>query len=269
MSHLLDHVFGDLDSYFTLSKMSMSFYLSMLWEILTGFAVVIAYLRFTGRTQFSQMNAIDLIGNFIIGGVIGCALFSPSITFMTYLVALVLSVMVLGVLNYLYLHVDFFHRVTVGNPIPVIRDGKFLMKPILSAATKVDVLNVTSQLNLQGIFCFNEVAYAQLEPNGALTVTKNRQEIPAVTIIYEGTIRKDALEAVEKTSEDLLADFKKYGIESEKEIFLAEYAHNGFRYICLDGHVFPKAANPEMVGGRHLLAEVKAEEKDSFSSAGL
>ncbi|KMQ93640.1 membrane protein [Lasius niger] len=88
------------------------------------------------------MNAIDLIGNFIIGGVIGCALFSPTITFMTYLVALLLSVIVLGTLNYLYLHVDFFHRITSGNPIPVIRDG---------------------------IFCFNEVAYAQLEPNGALT----------------------------------------------------------------------------------------------------
>ncbi|QCE33184.1 DUF421 domain-containing protein [Acetobacteraceae bacterium] len=246
MSHLLDNVLHGLDVYFTLSKTNLSFYLSMLWEILTGFAVVIAYLRFTGRTQFAQMNAIDLIGNFIIGGVIGCALFSPSITFMTYLVALVLSVLVLGILNYLYLHIDFFHRVTVGNPIPVIRDGKFLMKPLLSRASKVDVLNVTSQLNLQGIFCFNEVAYAQLEPNGALTVTKNKAEIPAVTVIYQGSIRKESLENLEKTEEELLADMKKYGIAHEKDIFLAEYAHNGFRYICLDGHVFPKAASSQV-----------------------
>ncbi|KMQ88759.1 membrane protein [Lasius niger] len=123
----------------------------------------------------------------------------------------------LGTLNYLYLHSDFFHHATIGDPIPVIKDGKFLMKSILSKNSKVDILNITSQLNLQGILSFTDVAYAQIEPDGSLTATLDKEKMPAVVVIYAGGIRTEALNAIDKTAEDLIKDMKKHNIEKLNE----------------------------------------------------
>ncbi|QCE32834.1 DUF421 domain-containing protein [Acetobacteraceae bacterium] len=214
-------------------------YLFLSAELFAGFAVVMAYLRYTGRTQFMQMNAIDMIGSFILGGLLG-GIFSSSMSFYDYIVSLVLSVWMLGTLNYLYLHSDFFHHATVGDPIPVIKDGKFLMESILAKNTKVDILNITSQLNLKGILSFRDVAYAQIEPDGSLTVVMEQGELPAMVIVYAGGIRDEALKIIGKTVGDLFADMKIHRIDSINDIFLAEYVRGSFRYICKTGHAFPQ-----------------------------
>ncbi|KMQ89623.1 membrane protein [Lasius niger] len=185
------------------------------------------------------MNAIDLIGNFILGGVIGGALYDRNMYMATYIAALLLSVGVLSIFNYLYRHYRPFYTATVGNPIPIIKNGKFLMEPILAHNSRVDLLNVASQLNLQGIFSFSEVAYAQIEPNGALTATCESKRIPAAAVIYQGEFRDSVLEAIDKTREDVLADMAKYGLDDVEDIFLGEHSTDGFVYVCMNGRVVP------------------------------
>ncbi|QCE34789.1 DUF421 domain-containing protein [Acetobacteraceae bacterium] len=214
------------------------YYFTMFVKLVFGFAIILTYLRYTGRTQFSQMNAIDLIGNFIMGGVVGGGLYSPSC--LSFFVALFLSVFVLFCVNYLYLKTDLFYRVTIGTPIPIIRDGHFLMDVITARNSNIDILNVASQLNLQGIFSFSEVAYAQLEPNGSLTVTCDEKCVPATVVIYHGIVRSNALASIEKTEEELEKDMKSYGISDPSQIFLAEYGSNGFIFITTVGKVFPR-----------------------------
>ncbi|QCE33036.1 DUF421 domain-containing protein [Acetobacteraceae bacterium] len=232
-------MFHPLENTFRHILTHIDFYFSMLLKLLAGFSIILAYLRISGRTQFSQMNAIDLIGNFILGGVIGGALYDRNMYLVTYLAALLLSVGVLSVFNYLYRHYSHFYAVAIGNPIPIIKNGKFLMEPILAHNSRVDLLNVASQLNLQGIFSFSEVAYAQIEPNGALTATCESKRIPAAAIIYQGEFRESVLKSLDKTKEDVLNDMAKYGLEDVEDIFLGEYGNDGFVYICMNGRVIP------------------------------
>ncbi|QCE34588.1 DUF421 domain-containing protein [Acetobacteraceae bacterium] len=213
-------------------------YLLLFLELTTGFAIVMSYLRYTGRTQFSQMNAIDAIGNFILGGLLG-GIFSDSVGFIDYLMSLILSVGILCVLNYLYLHSDFFHKATIGDPIPVIKDGRFIMRSFLANNSKVDILNVISQLNLQGIFSFSDVAYAQMEPDGSITATLDKSRVPAIVVIYAGGVRLEVLEHINKTEQDLLEDMRKNNIENLNDVFLGEYSKGTFRYICRNGRSYP------------------------------
>lgn len=48
----------------------MEYYGWVLLKFLTGFVIVITHLNLSGKTQLSQMTPVDLIGNFVIGGII-------------------------------------------------------------------------------------------------------------------------------------------------------------------------------------------------------
>ena len=48
----------------------MNFYMLVFVKFIIGFAVVIFYFNQSGKTQLSQMTPIDLIGNFILGGLL-------------------------------------------------------------------------------------------------------------------------------------------------------------------------------------------------------
>ncbi|QDH15068.1 DUF421 domain-containing protein [Oecophyllibacter saccharovorans] len=257
----------------------MMFYLWTLLKLLTGFGFVLAYLNLSGRTQFSQMNAIDLIGNFILGGVIGGVLYTDAIAYHTYVAVLAMSILVLMGLNMLCRRFHLFRNVTIGRPIPIIRNGHFLVRNIEDQNNRVDILNVASQLNLQGIFSFDEVAYAQIEPNGSLTVTCDPNRIPAPIVICNGLIRETELEEVGQSREELLADMEKLGIPSPEDVLLAEYRYypaspgvlhdsgaspmaGHFHYVCMNGDVLPHAA-PERISPQSVAPATP------FKSAGL
>jgi uncharacterized membrane protein YcaP (DUF421 family) len=57
----------------------------------------------------------------------------------------------------------------IGQPIPIIKKGRFLVENISDNKNKIDILNVSSQLHAKGIHSFQEIYYAQIEPNGQIT----------------------------------------------------------------------------------------------------
>ncbi|WP_404825877.1 YetF domain-containing protein, partial [Pectobacterium quasiaquaticum] len=47
-------------------------------------------------------------------------------------------------------NIYFFRSVSIGDPIPIIKKGQFLMENILQKKNKIDIINVASQLHAQG-----------------------------------------------------------------------------------------------------------------------
>lgn len=61
----------------------MIFYGLVVIKFLIGFFVVIAYFNLSGKSQISQLSPIDLIGNFILGGIIGGVIYSDTIAILS------------------------------------------------------------------------------------------------------------------------------------------------------------------------------------------
>lgn len=221
----------------------MMFFVWMFIKLITGLAFVIAYLNISGRSQFSQMNAIDLIGNFILGALIGGVLYSNDIPFYQYVTALFIGICMLLILNFFCRKFNMFRNLTIGRAIPIIKNGRFLMKNILDKGNKIDMLNIASQINLQGIHSFDEIQYAQIEPNGSVTAICDKDKLPSLIVCYQGAIRQEDLEEIEKTKEELLADMKKNGIDDPEDVFLGEFCRGQFKYICNDGRVRPHSTD--------------------------
>lgn len=214
----------------------MFYYELTLLKLLIGFLVLIAHLNISGKTQLSQMTPIDFIGNFVLGGIIGGVIYSDTIPVSQYLIILFLGVALISGLNYVSKHFTSVRAFTIGDPLPIIRNGKFIMDNILKRRNKVDILTITSQLHAQGINSFQEVKYAQIEPNGQLSViTKNRLMF-SVILIKHGEIRGYGLEMIEKDHHWLEQHLKDHDIKLD-QIFLAEFWDSELIFYLREGEV--------------------------------
>lgn len=214
----------------------MEYYGFVLVKFIIGFIIVITHLNFSGKTQLSQMTPVDFIGNFVLGGVIGGVIYSDTIPLYQYIIVLFIGVGLITLLNAISKHFYLFRAVSIGDPIPIIKKGQFLMDNILKKKNKIDIINVTSQLHAQGINSFQKINYAQIEPNGQLTVICEDTDMPSVIVAKDGKPRKYGLTEIEKDEDWLSTEISRYGIQM-KNIFLAEFWRGNLMFVLKDGTV--------------------------------
>lgn len=214
----------------------MEYYGYTLIKFIIGFIIVITHLNLSGKTQLSQMTPVDFIGNFVLGGIIGGVIYSDSIPMYQYVIVLFIGVFLISLLNALSKRIHFFRSITIGQPLPIIKKGRFLIDVITSKRNKIDILNVSSQLHAQGIHSFQEVIYAQIEPNGQITVVCDGAKMPSVIVMKDGKARNVELNEIEKDEAWLTCKLKDAGIDKE-EVFLAEFWNGKISFILKNGDV--------------------------------
>ncbi|SFN52705.1 Uncharacterized membrane protein YcaP, DUF421 family [Izhakiella capsodis] len=214
----------------------MEYYGYVLVKFIIGFVIVITHLNLSGKTQLSQMTPIDFIGNFVLGGIIGGVIYSDVIPLYQYTLVLLIGVGLISLLNAISKHVHFFRSVTIGQPIPIIKKGKFLIETISNKKNKIDILNVSSQLHTQGIHSFQEIVYAQIEPSGQITAVCEGSAMPSVIIMKDGKAREHALSEIEKDVRWLKDEMKKVSVNGE-DVFIAEFWSGRVTFILNDGEI--------------------------------
>nr|WP_314263522.1 YetF domain-containing protein [uncultured Moellerella sp.] len=215
----------------------MEYYLFVILKFIIGFSIVITHMNISGKTQLSQMTPIDFIGNFVLGGVIGGVIYTDSIPLYQYVILLIIGVCFISLLNYFSKKFNFFRSVTIGNPIPIIKNGNFMMDNFLKKENKIDIINITSRLRSQGIHSYQEIYYAQIEPDGQLTVVCDKSKMPSVVIMSNGSMRHSELEQIEKDEDWLKQEMKKQNIDNADDIFLAEYWNDQVNFVMKDGKI--------------------------------
>ena len=163
-------------------------------------------LRTTNRCQLAQMTPVDLIGNFVMGGIIGGVIYNQDITTVQFIIVLAIwQLLVLGV-NALRIHTESGQKMIVGRPTPVVIKGKYLQDKF--ELLGLDIADFATLSRIQGVHSLYDIWNAQIEPNGQAT---------------NGTMDTGALEMMEKDEGWLKNELHKRGYESYKDIFFAEW----------------------------------------------
>lgn len=204
-----------------------------------GFTIILTHLNLSGKTQLSQMTPVDFIGNFVLGGIIGGVIYSDAIPLSQYIVVLLIGVSMISLINWISKHIRLIRKVTIGNPITIIKDGRFQMDTLKEKQNKIDIFNILSQMHTQGIHSFQEVYYAQIEPNGQLTIICNRAQMPSIILMKEQTLYHDELQKIDKDETWLQAELNKLQIQDESQIFLVEFWDGKIHVILQDGTMIP------------------------------
>ncbi|WOE33377.1 MULTISPECIES: DUF421 domain-containing protein [unclassified Acinetobacter] len=213
------------------------FYTFLLIKLIIGFIIVIFHLSISGKTQLSQLTPIDFVGNFILGGIIGGIIYNDNISFLQYILVLIIGVFLISLFNYLTRKFDILQKIAVGDPIPIIENKKFIISNINKNKNKIDILNISSLIHIQGINSFNQIYYAQIEPNGQLSVILNPNEKPSKILINNGCIKSTSLNQIYKDEDWLISKIKDINLDI-KDIYLLEYSENGIFIVDQDGETY-------------------------------
>ena len=178
----------------------------------------------SGKGNLAPTSAMDQVQNYVLGGIIGGVIYSPSVTIFQFVVVLAIWAFLIIGLRKLKTKSLAFRRFIDGAPVIVINRGQIDIAACKKA--KITAHDLAFKLHKEGVYYIRDVKRAVLEQNGELIIVMAGEENPKYPIITDGIIQKNVLEDVDKTEEWLLEELQKQGYNSASEVFLAEY-HSG------------------------------------------
>jgi len=178
-------------------------------------------IKIAGKGNLAPTSASDQVQNYVLGGIIGGVIYSPSISILQYLnILLIWIILVLG-MKWLKTNNSYFKKMIDGQPTTIIKKGKIDIEATRKAGLTAQ--DVAFKLRTQGVYSIQKVKRAVLEQNGQLIIIQQGEENPKYPVITDGTIQHSTLESIDKTEEWLTDKLKELGHEDISKIFIAEY----------------------------------------------
>lgn len=200
------------------------FYLDVFLKLLLGLLALALIINKSGKGNLAPTSAMDQVQNYVLGGIIGGVIYSPSVTIFQFVIVLAIWAFLIIGLRKLKTKSLAFRRFIDGAPVIVINRGQIDIAACKKA--KITAHDLAFKLRKEGVYYIRDVKRAVLEQNGELIIVMAGEENPKYPIITDGIIQKNVLEDVDKTEEWLLEELQKQGYNSASEVFLAEY-HSG------------------------------------------
>jgi len=195
------------------------FYLNVFLKLLLGLLALALIINKSGKGNLAPTSAMDQVQNYVLGGIIGGVIYSPSVTIFQFVVVLAIWAFLIIGLRKLKTKSLAFRRFIDGAPVIVINRGQIDI--VACKKAKITAHDLAFKLRKEGVYYIRDVKRAVLEQNGELIIVMAGEENPKYPIITDGIIQKNVLEDVDKTEEWLLEELQKQGYNNASEVFLA------------------------------------------------
>jgi len=198
-------------------------------------AVIIFFLtKLLGKKQISQLSFFDYIVGITIGSTVADISLDIEKNFMGGIISLVIFVMIAYFISILTMKNIKARRFFTGVPTVLVEKGKIIESGLKKA--KLDVNELLAEARIEGYFDLEEIDYALMEINGAISflpkekykpVTKKDMKIKCnkggltVNGIIDGVYMKNNMTAIGKDEKWLNRELKIQGYEDYDDILLA------------------------------------------------
>ncbi|WP_232725541.1 DUF421 domain-containing protein [Bacillus sp. FJAT-44742] len=135
-----------------------------IWESVLMVLVGFLLLRVTGRKSISQLTIPATVILISIGSIIVQPIIETSVV--KTVISVAIFVLVLLIVEYLQVKSNRMEKFFTGGSVPVIKDGRPLLKNIKKVRLTVDKIEM--HLRQNGIISMESVKRATIEPNGRL-----------------------------------------------------------------------------------------------------
>ena len=196
-------------------------YIDIAIKLALGLLSLVIVINISGKGNLAPTSASDQVQNYVLGGIIGGVIYSPSISILQYLNILLIWIILVLSMKWLKTNNSYFKKMIDGQPITIIKKGKIDIEATRKAGLTAQ--DVAFKLRTQGVYSIQKVKRAVLEQNGQLIIIQQGEENPKYPVITDGTIQHGTLESMDKTEEWLKETLLELGYEDTSKIFLAEY----------------------------------------------
>ena len=191
-------------------------------------AVVLLKL-FNMNSQLKQLTPISIVLNFLLSAILSSFILDDTISIMDFFVIMIIYSALLAIVNWLSFNTAFGRRMFVGVPRVIVQDGEF--RADVMRKMRLNVRDVASAMRAQNVHSLREIKFAQVEPNGDLTIVKKGDENYSVVLIDNGVVDTAALEKIGKTELWLMAKLHAQKIRDPQNVFIAQYHHGKLEII--------------------------------------
>ena len=200
----------------------MSFILGIAVKLTIGFIALVIFMNMNGKSQLTPLSTGDQIGNYVLGGIIGGVIYSPSITILQFLVVLLIWGLLMTTITFLKNNSQNLKNIVDGQIIFLVKDSEIQIENFTKA--NMTISDFYMKIRMKGVFRIKDISEAFLESNGQLIIIKRNEENLGVLLVSEGKILEHNLEHIEKNTEWLWSELENKGVQDISEIFLAEFS---------------------------------------------
>jgi len=205
------------------------FYLNVFLKLLLGLVSLVLIINKSGKGNLAPSTPMDQVQNYVLGGIIGGVIYSPSVSILQFAVVLGIWAFLIIGMRKLKTKSHAFRMFIDGAPIVIIKHGEVDVEACRKA--KITASEVAFKLRREGIYYVRDVKRAVFEQNGELIIVLKDEENPKYPIITDGVIQSSVLDDIGKTEEWLMAELQRAGYHSASEIFLAEYEKGQLKLV--------------------------------------
>ena len=205
------------------------FYLNVFLKLLLGLVSLVLIINKSGKGNLAPSTPMDQVQNYVLGGIIGGVIYSPSVSILQFAVVLGIWAFLIIGMRKLKTKSHAFRMFIDGAPIVIIKHGEVDVEACRKA--KITASEVAFKLRREGIYYVRDIKRAVFEQNGELIIVLKDEENPKYPIITDGIIQSSVLDDIGKTEEWLMAELQRAGYHSASEIFLAEYEKGQLKLV--------------------------------------
>ena len=198
-------------------------------------AVIIFFLtKLLGKKQISQLSFFDYIVGITIGSTVADIALDIEKNFMGGIVSLLIFVMIYYCISMITMKNIEARRFLIGVPTVLVEKGKIIESGLRKC--KLDVNELLAEARIEGYFDIDEIDYALMEINGAISFLPKEKEKPitkkdmkiklnksglTVNGIIDGEYMDNNMKAINKNKEWLDHELKIQGYNDYDDILLA------------------------------------------------
>ena len=213
-------------------------------KALIAFVVILILARWLNKEQLSQLTFYDWIVGITIGSMAANLTNEPEGRILEHVVILVVFSAAAYLTGMMTVKSRPLRKLIEGEPTVVIHNGRILEHNMAKLHYNVD--NLLNQLREKNVFNIEDVEFALLEGNGGLSVLLKSQKRPLTPsdlgiptsyeglsseIIVDGQVIYQNLKQNNLDEQWLIAELRKRGYSSPRDIVLATLSSDGELYI--------------------------------------
>ncbi len=195
--------------------------------------VIIIAVRLMGKRQVGEMQPTELVVTILVSAVVSVPMQDIDIPLTHGIVPVMTLIAAEVLISAASLRNRTFRQLLTGRPVPVIINGRIDQQAMQKLRMSLD--DLCEDLRLAGVFDLRQVAFAQVETNGKMSVLQNTIDLPLTakqaglkpeaeqpffTVIADGILCPEGLEQTGKTKDWLEKVVEASGAHSHQEVFL-------------------------------------------------
>ncbi len=168
--------------------------LTVLLRTILVYVAILVGVRIMGKRQISQLQTSELVVTLLISELAVMPIQQQEQPIWNGIVPMAMLVLCELLVSFLMMKNGKFRKLVCGKPVMIIENGKILQDQMRKLRMSTEDLSI--QLRQKDVFALEQVAYAIIETNGAMSVSKHAKDAPLTPKQASVKVKPELLEVV-------------------------------------------------------------------------